>query len=76
MLFRFPLFERPDRIQPRQTAELPVVIEELWVLNYPNFANSQYAAVQDKGSKIAERQARGDASQNLLRAPLPAQLTC
>jgi hypothetical protein len=35
-----------------------VAIEELHLLNYPNFANSQYVAVQDKVSKIAERPAR------------------
>jgi hypothetical protein len=63
----FPLLavRKACRIQPRLAAELPVTIEELWVLNYRNFADSQYAAVQDKGSKIAERPARGDAGENL-----------
>jgi hypothetical protein len=74
----FPLLavRKACRIQPRLAAELPVTIEELWVLNYRNFADSQYAAVQDKGSKIAERPARGDAGENFLGQALSAQLTC
>jgi hypothetical protein len=76
LLFRFWLFERPTGCRPRRAAELPVAIEELRSLNYPNFADSQYVAVQDKGSKIAEQPARGGAGQNLLHQALSAQLTC
>jgi len=53
-----------------------VVIEELCPLKYPNFANSQYVAVQDKGSKTAERPRKGDNGQNLLHGALSTQLTC
>jgi hypothetical protein len=74
----FPLLavRKADRVRPRLAAELPVAIEELSELTYPNFANSQYVAAQDKVSKIAERRTRSRAGQNLLWTACSAQLTC
>jgi hypothetical protein len=65
-----------DGISPRRAAEAPVDTEEFCELTYANFANSQYVAVQDKGSKIAEQWVLPGSGQNLLRQAVSAQLTC
>jgi hypothetical protein len=54
LLFRLSSFRKADRVYPLQCAETPAAIEELSSLNYPNFANSQYVAAQDKYPEIAD----------------------
>jgi hypothetical protein len=53
-----------------------VAIEELWDLNYPNFANSQYVAAQDKYPEIADPAGKDGVDPKLLCLGPAAQLTC
>jgi hypothetical protein len=55
--FPIQLFRKADRLSPLKNAEAPVAVEELWLLKYPNFADSQHAAVRDDRSEIAGRPA-------------------
>jgi hypothetical protein len=52
--FPITFWHKAARTHPFQCTEAPVAIEELQGPNYPNFSDSQHAAVRDNRLEIAE----------------------